>query len=240
MPRDVELTHSTLPCEESASLSAAARRLTATRDATPGGCGALTALGRPVEGTVAAVRAGITPAGTTAIVTMSAWCEAEGGTPPALSLPAPGPPGVPAMPVPARGLPAMDSGGLGAGVPSDGGRPAPPPPTTLAPRMRASHAATSRRAMFEKSLDSAMGESSAMILNAALDMRTSSLSRTHSAVVSWWPPVMVHTAPTASPRPTSSSTRRLVRPVTGCALVCIRRRRPLMTTYKQVASSPWA
>ncbi len=37
---------------------------------------------------------------------------------------------------------------------------------------------------------------------AHLLMRTSSESLTHSAVVSWWPPVMAHTAPTASPRPT--------------------------------------
>jgi len=43
-------------------------------------------------------------------------------------------------------------------------------------------------------------------LNALLDIRTSSLSRTHSAVVSCWPPATAHTAPTASPRATSSST----------------------------------
>lgn len=60
-------------------------------------------------------------------------------------------------------------------------RPAPPDPTPTPPRPT---------------------PTSEMTLNAERLMRTSSLSRTHSAVVSWQPPVMAHTAPTASPRPT--------------------------------------
>eukprot|EP00955_Chlamydomonas_euryale_P017395 185801-Chlamydomonas_euryale.AAC.1 len=52
------------------------------------------------------------------------------------------------------------------------------------------------------SAESASGESSATATNAARLMRTSSESRTHSAVVSWRPPVMTHTAPTVLPRAT--------------------------------------
>ena len=67
------------------------------------------------------------------------------------------------------------------------------------------------------------------------DMRTSSASRMHRAEVSWYPPASAHTAPTASPLPTSSSTLTGGRAV-GSSLTS--RSRPLMMMYKQVAFSP--
>ncbi len=65
-------------------------------------------------------------------------------------------------------------------------------------------------------------------------MRTSSESRTHRAVVSWMPPVRAQTAPTASPRPTSSSTltRGLMLASSLMSLM-----RPEINTYKQLAGS---
>lgn len=68
-----------------------------------------------------------------------------------------------------------------------------------------------------------------------LDMRTNSESRTHRAVVSWWPPVRAHTAPTASPLPTSSSTVRGSR-AAGSSRSSLKR--PLMMMYSDSAASP--
>ena len=48
----------------------------------------------------------------------------------------------------------------------------------------------------------AVGLRADMTSKAPLLILTSSESRTHRAVVSWQPPVMAHTAPTASPLPT--------------------------------------
>ena len=67
---------------------------------------------------------------------------------------------------------------------------------------RALEAAEMRRAMPSSMLDVARGFCCARTSKAPRDMRTNSESRAHSAVVSWWPPVSAHTAPTASPLPT--------------------------------------
>ena len=67
------------------------------------------------------------------------------------------------------------------------------------------------------------------------DIRTNSASLTQIADVSWYPPARVQIAPTASPRPTSSSTR------TGgfnAASSRTRRSRPEMIMYKDAALSP--
>ena len=56
-----------------------------------------------------------------------------------------------------------------------------------------------------------MGLRADMTSKAPLLILTSSESRTHKAVVSWQPPVMAHTAPTASPLPTCMHEPQLVR-----------------------------
>ena len=71
--------------------------------------------------------------------------------------------------------------------------------------LRALEAAEMRRAMPSSMLEVARGFCCASTSKAPRDMRTNSESRAHSAVVSWWPPVSAHTAPTASPLPTCVS-----------------------------------
>ena len=57
----------------------------------------------------------------------------------------------------------------------------------------------------------AVGLRADMTSKAPLLILTSSESRTHRAVVSWQPPVMAHTAPTASPLPTCIHELQLLR-----------------------------